>query len=215
MAETDKDDLISIIEEDDKNVIFPDILPLLSVRDVVIFNDMLLPLFVGRKKSVRAVEEAVSKDGFLLIVTQKDPGIESPKPDQIFTVGTVSRILRILKLPDGSIKALVQGIAKARIIKYVLKKSLYRVKIETIVEPPIKTISLEIEALMRNIREHSEKILALRGELTNEVSTILEGIDDPGKLADLVVMDRNPLENILILRDYKENIHLIMKDGKV
>jgi len=186
MAETDKDDLISIIEEDDKNVIFPDILPLLSVRDVVIFNDMLLPLFVGRKKSVRAVEEAVAKDGFLLIVTQKDPGIENPKPDEIFTIGTVSRILRILKLPDGSIKALVQGIAKARIVKYVLKKSLYRVKIETIVEPPIKKINLEIEALMRNIREHSEKILALRGEMTSDVSAVLESIEDPGKLADLV-----------------------------
>ena len=186
MAETDKDDLISIIEEDEKDANFPDILPLLSIRDVVIFNDMLLPLFVGRKKSVRAVEEAVSKDGFLLIVTQKDPGIENPKPDQIFSVGTVSRILRILKLPDGSIKALVQGIAKARIVKYVLKRSLYRVKIENIVEPPIKKISLKIEALMRNIREHSEKILALRGEMTSDVSAVLESIEDPGKLADLV-----------------------------
>jgi len=186
MAETDKDDLISIIEEDDKDAKYPDTLPLLSVRDVVIFNDMLLPLFVGRKKSIRAVEEAVAKDGFLLIVTQKDPGIENPKPDQIFTVGTVSRILRILKLPDGSIKALVQGIAKARILKYVLKKSLYRVKIETIIEPPIKKISLEVEALMRNIREHSEKILDLRGEMTSDVSAVLESIEDPGKLADLV-----------------------------
>ena len=186
MAETDKDDLISIIEEDEKDAKFPDILPLLSVRDVVIFNDMLLPLFVGRKKSVRAVEEAVSKDGFLLIVTQKDPGIENPKPDQIFSVGTVSRVLRILKLPDGSIKALVQGIAKARIVKYVLKRSLYRVKIENIVEPPIKKTSLKIEALMRNIREQSEKILALRGEMTSDVSTVLESIEDPGKLADLV-----------------------------
>jgi ATP-dependent Lon protease len=186
MAETDKDDLISIIEEDDKDAKYPETLPLLSVRDVVIFNDMLLPLFVGRKKSIRAVEEAVAKNGFLFVVTQKDPGIENPNPDQIFTVGTVSRILRILKLPDGSIKALVQGIAKARIVKYVLKKSLYRVKIETIVERPIKKISLEIEALMRNIREHSEKILDLRGEMTSDVSAVLESIEDPGKLADLV-----------------------------
>ncbi len=186
MAEIDKDDLISIIEEDEKDAKFPEILPLLSVRDVVIFNDMLLPLFVGRKKSVRAVEEAVSKDGILLIVTQKDPGVENPKPDQIFSVGTVSRILRILKLPDGSIKALVQGIAKARIVKYVLKRSLYRVKIENIVEPPIKKTSLKIEALMRNIREQSEKILALRGEMTSDVSAVLESIEGPGKLADLV-----------------------------
>ena len=186
MAETDKDDLISIIEEDEKDATLPETLPLMSVRDIVIFNDMLLPLFVGREKSVRAVEEAVAKNGYLFLATQKDPGIENPEQDQIFSVGTVSRILRMLKLPDGSVKALVQGIAKARIVKYVSKRSLYRVKIEIIEEEPVKEINLEIEALMRNVREHSEKILALRGEMTSDVGTILESIDDPGKLADLV-----------------------------
>ena len=186
MAETDKDDLISIIEEDEKDATLPETLPLMSVRDIVIFNDMLLPLFVGREKSVRAVEEAVAKNGYLFLATQKDPGIENPEQDQIFSVGTVSRILRMLKLPDGSVKALVQGIAKARIVKYVSKKSLYRVKIEIIEEEPVKEINLEIEALMRNVREHSEKILALRGEMTSDVGTVLESIDDPGKLADLV-----------------------------
>jgi len=186
MAETDKDDLISIIEEDEKDATLPETLPLMSVRDIVIFNDMLLPLFVGREKSVRAVEEAVAKNGYLFLATQKDPGIENPEQDQIFSVGTVSRILRMLKLPDGSVKALVQGIAKARIVKYVSKRSLYRVKIEIIEEEPVKEIDLEIEALMRNVREHSEKILALRGEMTSDVGTILENIDDPGKLADLV-----------------------------
>ena len=186
MAETDKDDLISIIEEDEKDATLPETLPLMSVRDIVIFNDMLLPLFVGREKSVRAVEEAVAKNGYLFLATQKDPGIENPEQDQIFSVGTVSKILRMLKLPDGSVKALVQGIAKARIVKYVSKRSLYRVKIEIIEEEPVKEINLEIEALMRNVREHSEKILALRGEMTSDVGTILENIDDPGKLADLV-----------------------------
>ncbi len=146
MAETDKDDLISIIEEDEKDATLPETLPLMSVRDIVIFNDMLLPLFVGREKSVRAVEEAVAKNGYLFLATQKDPGIENPEQDQIFSVGTVSRILRMLKLPDGSVKALVQGIAKARIVKYVSKRSLYRVKIEIIEEEPIKEINLEIEA---------------------------------------------------------------------
>ena len=186
MAETDKDDLISIIEEDEKDATLPETLPLMSVRDIVIFNDMLLPLFVGREKSVRAVEEAVAKNGYLFLATQKDPGIENPEQDQIFSVGTVSKILRMLKLPDGSVKALVQGIAKARIVKYVSKRSLYRVKIEIIEEEPVKEINLEIEALMRNVREHSEKILALRGEMTSDVGTVLESIDDPGKLADLV-----------------------------
>ncbi|MDH4204626.1 MAG: LON peptidase substrate-binding domain-containing protein, partial [Desulfobacteraceae bacterium] len=186
MAETDKDDLISIIDEDEKDAVIPDTLPLISVRDIVIFTDMLLPLFIGREKSVRAVEEAVEKDGFLFLIAQKDPNIENPNPDQIFTVGTVSKILRMLKLPDGRVKALVQGIEKARIVKYVSKRSIYRVKIERIPDPPVEEINLEMEALMRNVIEHSEKILALRGEMNNDVGVILESVNDPGKLADLV-----------------------------
>jgi ATP-dependent Lon protease len=186
MAETDKDDLISIIDENEKDAPIPNTLPLISVRDIVIFTDMLLPLFIGREKSVRAAEEAVEKDGYLFLAAQKDPNIENPNADQIYTVGTVSRVLRMLKLPDGHVKSLVQGIAKARIVKYVSKKSLYRVKIEIIPDAPFEKMDLGIEALMRNVREHSEKILALRGEMNNDVSAILENINDPGKLADLV-----------------------------
>jgi ATP-dependent Lon protease len=210
MAETDKDDIISLIEEEDSDLSIPDTLPLMSVRDVVIFNDMLLPLFVGRDKSVRAVEEAVSKDGFLFLATQKEPDIENPKPGEIFKIGTVGRILRMLKLPDGRIKALVQGVIKAKIVKYVSRKPLYRVKIETIEEVPVKDVSLEVEALMRSVREHSEKILALRGELTGEVGTVLESIDDPGKLADLVASNLRlkiyETQNLLELIDPVERL---------
>jgi ATP-dependent Lon protease len=186
MAETDKDDLISIIDEDEKDAVIPDTLPLISVRDIVIFTDMLLPLFIGREKSVRAVEEAMEKDGFLFLAAQKDPNIENPNPDQIFTVGTVSKILRMLKLPDGRVKALVQGIEKARIDKYVSKRSIYRVKIDMIPDQLVEEINIEMEALMRNVIEHSEKILSLRGEMNNDVGVILESVKDPGKLADLV-----------------------------
>ncbi|MBW2297188.1 MAG: endopeptidase La [Deltaproteobacteria bacterium] len=186
MAETDKDDLISIIEDDGLDEEIPTTLPLMPVRDVVIFSDMLLPLFVGRERSVRAVEEAVSKNRFLIVVTQKDPGTESPGPEELYEMGTVCRILRMLKLPDGRVKVLVQGIAKAKVLKYLRKRSLYRVRVDIIDEAPVKIEDVETEALMRNIREHSEKILALRGELTGDVSAILDSIDDPGKLADLV-----------------------------
>ncbi len=186
MAESDKDDLISIIEEDIDDTQIPTSLPLLPVRDVVIFTDMLLPLFVGREKSIRAVEKAVSKDRFLFVATQKDPAVENPKPDDIFTVGTISRILRMLKLPDGRVKALVQGFAKARISKFVQKRSFYRVAVEILDEPDEVKPDLKVEALMRNVRDYSEKILALRGELSGDVGSILESIDEPGKLADLV-----------------------------
>jgi len=186
MAETDKDDLISIIEDDDIDDDIPTTLPLMPARDVVIFTDMLLPLFVGREKSVRAVEEAVSHSRYLLVATQIEAGIENPKEDQIYNIGTVCKILRMLKLPDGRVKALVQGIAKAKIKKYVRKRSLFRVSIDILEEQILDKPDLETQALMRNIREHSEKILALRGELTGDVSAILDSIDEPGKLADLV-----------------------------
>jgi len=186
MGETDKDDLISIIDDDDFDEDLPASMPLMPVRDVVIFTDMLMPLFVGRDKSINAVESAVEKDSIMMLSTQKDPGIENPTPDDIYAVGTVGRILRMLKLPDGRVKALVQGVAKARITKYVRKRPLYKVDVEIIVEEPTASINVETEALMRNVREQSEKILALRGELTNEIGTILESIEDPGKLADLV-----------------------------
>ena len=186
MAETDKDDLIRILEDDEENTEIPGKLPLMPVRDVVIFTGMVLPLLVGREKSVQAVEEAVQKDGLIFLATQKDLGVEDPKSDDIYPVGTVSRILRMLKLPDGRIKALVQGVVKAKVIGHVSGKPFFTVKIETISEKPTAKINLEIEALMRNVREQSEKILALLGEFSEDVKGILAGIDDPGKLADLV-----------------------------
>ena len=186
MARSDKDDLISLIEEDGASADIPTSLPLLPVRDIVIFSDMVLPLFVGREKSIRAVEEGVAKDGFLMLATQKDPAIENPGTDDIYTIGTVSRVLRMLKLPDGSLKALVQGSVKARITNYLKKRSSYRVKIEFVEEQPVEEISLEIEALMRTVGENSEKILSLRGEMSGDIGTILQSIEEPGKLADLV-----------------------------
>ena len=113
MGETDKDDLISIIEEDEPEAVIPTTLPMMPVRDVVIFTDMLLPLFVGREKSVNAIEESLAKDRYLFVATQVDPCIENPKPEDIYKIGTVSRILRMLKLPDGRVKALAHAARKA------------------------------------------------------------------------------------------------------
>ncbi len=186
MAEADRDDLISIIEEDDKTTEIPTTLPLLPVRDVVIFSDMLLPLFVGREKSVRSVEDAVNGNGFVFLATQKDATVENPSQDDIYRTGTVGRVLRMLKLPDGRVKVLVQGLTKGNIAKFVRKRSPYRVQIDLLPEDPVEKVTLEVEALMRNVREQSEKILALRGEINPDIISILQNVDDPGKLADLV-----------------------------
>jgi ATP-dependent Lon protease len=135
---------------------------------------------------VRSVEDAVNGNGFVFLATQKDPTVENPSQDDIYRTGTVGRVLRMLKLPDGRVKVLVQGLTKGNIAKFVRKRSPYRVQIDLLPEEPVEKVTLEVEALMRNVREQSEKILALRGEINPDIISILQNVDDPGKLADLV-----------------------------
>jgi ATP-dependent Lon protease len=165
----------------------PSNVPLLPVRDVVIYPYMILPLFVGRGISIKAVDEALNKDRFIFLVTQKDSTIEEPEESQLYKVGTVAMIIRMLKLPDGRVKILVQGISKASIKTFNKEKDgFYTVDIDKIVEPDIKEVTVEVEALMRTVKEQSERILQLRGIVSPDAFSILEAIDDPGRLADLV-----------------------------
>ena len=164
----------------------PNALPLLPVRDIVVFSYMFLPLFVGRESSIKAVEAAMEKDRLILLVTQKDPANDKPGPEDIYSVGTVAMVMKKLKLPDNRIKILVQGIAKARIKNYVPDSPTLMVEIEKIEEIILTDISVEIEALMRNVKEHCEKILSLKGLVSPEIMEVLENVNDPGRLADLV-----------------------------
>lgn len=175
----------------DSDVVIPDLLPLLPIRDVVIFSFMFLPLFVGSEASIKAVEEALNKDRLIFLVTQKDMAEENPGPDDLYRVGVVATIMKMLKLPDGRIKILIQALTKARILDFTQVTPVFRVWIEKIEEPVVTDVSIEAEAMMRTIREHCEKTLALKGLLTNEILAILENIDDPGRLADLVASNLN------------------------
>jgi len=172
-------------------VSIPETLSLLPVRDVVIFSYMFLPLFVGRDNSIKAVEEAIDGDRLIFLATQKDPSNDTPSPDDIYRVGVVGSIMKMLKLPDGRIKILVQALTKAGIINYLQTDPVFKVKVKKIEEPLITEISVEIEAMMRNIRDQCEKTLALKGLLTNEILAILNSIEDPGRLADLVASNLN------------------------
>ena len=175
----------------DSDVVIPDLLPLLPIRDVVIFSFMFLPLFVGREASIKAVEEALNKNRLIFLVTQKDMAEENPGPDDLYRVGVVATIMKMLKLPDGRVKILIQALTKARILDFTQVTPVFRVWIEKIEEPVVTDVSIEAEAMMRTIREHCEKTLALKGLLTNEILAILENIDDPGRLADLVASNLN------------------------
>ncbi len=164
----------------------PDKMPLVPVKDVVIFTDMLLPLFIGKDESVFAIENAMAKDKMIFLTTQKDPNIRDPKIEDMFDVGTAGRILRVLKLPDGRYKLLVHGVARGRIKGHETKDNVTMVMVEYLYDKKVENINLQIKALMKNARENCEKILGFRGELNKDISDILNNIDEPGKLADIV-----------------------------
>src|SRR5512135_3261971 len=164
----------------------PEILPLLPVRDVVVYPYMIIPLFVGREISIGAVDWALSKDRLIFLATQKDMADEDPAPDSIYTVGTVAMIMRMLKLPDGRVKILVQGLAKGRITEFVDTKPCFSIRIDRIIEPATVEDALETEALMRTVKEQLAKITSMGKVISSEVSVIVENMQDPGSLADLI-----------------------------
>ncbi len=175
-----------VYTEEKEPIEIPDILPLLPVRDIVIFNHMFLPLYVGRESSINAVDEALEKDRLIFLATQKDPNNDSPKPDDIYTVGTVAMIMKKFKLPDGRIKILIQGLVKATITEFLREQPSFQVTIEQVEEGSAQEVSPEVEALMRNVKEQCEKILSLKGLISTEVIEILDSVNEPGRLADLV-----------------------------
>jgi len=164
----------------------PEVLPMMAVRDVVIFNYMIIPLFVGRPGSVEAVNEALGANKLLMLVTQKDATKDNPVEADLYRVGMVCMVMRTLKLPDGRLKVLVQAMSKARIKDILRSEPSYQVSVEVIEEPEVKEITVEVEALMRAVREQTEKIMSLRGILSADLMMIINNIEDPGRLADLV-----------------------------
>jgi ATP-dependent Lon protease len=184
-VETAKGESPSPEEEKEGGPEIPEELPLLPVRDIVIFPYMTLPLFVGREGSVAAVDEALARDRYIFLATQRDPSVEDPKEGDLYRTGTVAMIMRMLKLPDGRLKILIQGVVKAKIDGFIEAKPAVRVRIHRIVESPLKEGSLEVEALMRASREKIEKILSLKN-MPVEILMVTENINNPGVLADLV-----------------------------
>lgn len=175
---------IDLTEE--REVEIPAALPVLPIRDIVIFPYMIIPLFVGRDISIKAIDEAMSGNKMVLFVTQKDVNIETPSTEDLFKIGTVGNILRMLKLPDGRFKVLVQGLAKARILNYTQTEPYYIGEIEKVVDQPTPEITVEIEALMRNVRDLMDKSVGLGKSFLPDILVLIENIDEPGRLADLV-----------------------------
>jgi ATP-dependent Lon protease len=164
----------------------PETLPLLPVRDIVIFPYMVLPLFVSREKSIKALEEALSKDRLIFLVAQQNLSEEEPSSNDLYRVGTVALIMKMLKLPDEKVKILIQGLSKASVKEVLQTAPYFLVRIENIKDPFLTEITLETEALMRNVKEQLERIVSYGKFLSPDLMFVIESVDDPGRLADLV-----------------------------
>jgi len=191
----------------------PKHVPLLPVRDVVVFNYMILPLFVGRDRTIQAVDAALNANRHILIATQKDEQNDDPGPEEVHTMGTLATIMRMLKMPDGRLKVLVQGVTRARITGYVQNEPFHMVEIEPLVEEPFTEPTAQLEAMIRTAREHSEKILSLRGIASPDVLAVLNNMEEPGRLADLIAsnlrMKVEEAQEILSCEDPVQRLSLV------
>ena len=158
--------------------------PVLPLRDIVVFPHMIVPLFVGREKSVRALEEVMKNDKQILLVTQRDASDDDPTPDEIFSVGTVGTVLQLLKLPDGTVKVLVEGGARAKVEKYTRVEDYFEGLAVLMGED--ESDKSEVEALARSVTSHFENYVKLNKKVPPEVLVSLNQIDEPSRLVDTV-----------------------------
>src|SRR5215468_2641160 len=187
MAIVKEPELTEAIEttDNDQQLQIPSELPVLPLRDIVIYPFMIVPLFVSREKSIRAVDEALAENRMILLASQKDLDKEEPTAEDLYAVGTAAVIMRMLKLPDGRIRILVQGLARAHVLSVDTSGEYLRGRVNVMQEilPPER--SLEVEALVRNVRASMEKAINLGKNISPEVMAIIANLDDAGRLADL------------------------------
>jgi ATP-dependent Lon protease len=158
--------------------------PVLPLRDIVVFPHMIVPLFVGREKSIRALEEVMKADKHILLATQMNAADDDPATDAIFTTGTLATVLQLLKLPDGTVKVLVEGVARARVKAYVRSEEFYEAEAELVIDDAGEKV--EIEALARSVVSEFEGYVKLNKKVSPEVVAAVGQIDDYAKLTDTV-----------------------------
>lgn len=187
-------------------------IPLLPLRDVVVYPHMVIPLFVGREKSIEALESAMSSDKQVLLVAQKNPGDDDPGAEDLYTVGTVATILQLLKLPDGTVKVLVEGGERAQIENVEIIEKHFRARVSLLEEESLS--GHQADALINSTVNQFEQYVNLSKKVPSEVMTSLSGIDDPGRLADTVAahmtLELGQKQGILEMVSVRERIeHLL------
>ena len=162
------------------------LMPMLPVRDVVVFPYMILPLFVGRESSIKAVEDALSGNRMIFLSAQKEITDEFPTPEKIYNIGTIAMIVRMKKLADGRVKILIQGVNKGRIESFEQESPYYKVSVSSVDEEKLEIEQVELDALMRNVKQQLEKLISMGKMLSPDLLLVLEDIKDPGKFADII-----------------------------
>src|SRR6185369_4118893 len=144
-----------------QQITIPDVLPVLPMPDMVVFPYMIVPLFVNRERSTKAVDQALAENRMIMLVSQKDPNVDDPKPSDLYDFGTVSIIMRMLKMPDGRVRILVQGFSRAKVEFFDESKPYLTAKVQPKTEPQVTADSIELKALVRNVKSSLEKIVSL------------------------------------------------------
>ena len=162
------------------------VVPLLPLRDIIVFPHMVVPLFVGREKSINALEEAMSHEKEILLAAQKKAKTNDPTPDDIFQMGTVGTIIQLLRLPDGTVKVLVEGKRRARIQRFIPNEEFFLCEVENVAEE--SEAGVEVEALMRSVQSTFETYVKLNKRIPPEMLMTVQTIDDPSRLADTIVV---------------------------
>ena len=176
----------SIIKPEEEKLPLPENLPVLVLRDIVVFPYMIVPLYVGRSKSKKAIDHALNSDRMILLLTQKDASIEDPDAEDLYRVGTGALVGRMLKLPDGRMRVLVQGISRVKVKSINDNGKIITSNIKTIEDKEPKQLNIKDKALIRNIRQKFEQTGKLGKQIPNEIFVITENIEEPGKLSDII-----------------------------
>ncbi|MBW3563167.1 MAG: endopeptidase La [Acidobacteria bacterium] len=163
----------------------PDVLPVLPLKDLATFPYIIVPLSVSREKSINAVDQALAENRVIMLAAQKDYQHEDPGEDDLYRIGTVAIIMRMLKLPDGRIRILVQGLSRARIDYFIQTAPFFKAKITRLEEREVEEKTLEVEAMIRAIKQNLDNSVGLGKNVSPEVMVIAANLDDPARLADL------------------------------
>ena len=209
--------------QDEQQVAIPEILPVLPLPDTVVFPYMIVPLFVNRERSVEAVDQSLAENRMILVVSQKNPEVDEPKPEDLHPVGTVALIMRMLKLPDGRVRILVQGFARASVEYLPRTEPFLKAHVFPELELPPKSETLELEALIRSVKSSLEQVISLGKMISQDIAIIAANLEDPGRLADLIASNMDlkteAAQGILEIIDPVERLqeinHLLSKEIEV